>query len=92
MAWALHGETLLNQLFKKNQIMKNYQKLFTMLTLGALALSCSSDTDENVITEPQGQVTLSASAQSISSASDARGRTVVNGFATTGFTVGSQDV
>ncbi|ERM82890.1 hypothetical protein P872_05435 [Rhodonellum psychrophilum GCM71 = DSM 17998] len=72
--------------------MKNYQKLFTLLTLGALAMSCSSETDENVITEPQSQVTLSASAQSISSASDAKGRTVVNGFATTGFTVGSQNV
>lgn len=71
--------------------MKNYQKLFTMFALGALAFSCT-ETDENVITEPQSQVTLSASAQSISSSSDAKGRTVVNGFATNGFTVGSQDV
>lgn len=72
--------------------MKNYQKLFTMFALGALAMSCSSETDENIITEPQSQVTLSASAQTTSIVSDSEGRPVVNGFATSGFTVGTQNV
>lgn len=72
-------------------MIKTSQKLFTIFTLGALVMSCS-ETDEDIITEPQGRVTLSATALTISTVSDAKARPVVNGFATNGFTVGSQHV
>ncbi len=71
--------------------MKNTQRIAFIMALGFMAFSCSKDDDANM-DEPQSNVTLSATAESGSSGARLNERVIVNGFATSQFSVGTKDV
>ncbi len=73
------------------KVNRNIQNIALATALGFASFSCIDQDDEPVITEPQAQATLTASASQVDDGSS-NSRVAINGFTASQFTVGTRNV